>query len=105
MGWPPGGAPAPAPGAAGSAIPPAPPPLEEQEQEQEDQVLLPEGCERGAFIAAMKAQGIGIGVHCPAMHLFGLFRELGWRAGEFPQAERIGAEGGCAERHGGFLGG
>jgi dTDP-4-amino-4,6-dideoxygalactose transaminase len=55
------------------------------------QVLLPEDCERGAFIAAMKAQGIGVGVHYPAMHLFGLFRELGWRAGEFPQAERIGA--------------
>jgi dTDP-4-amino-4,6-dideoxygalactose transaminase len=55
------------------------------------QVLLPEGVERGAFIAAMKAQGIGIGVHYPAMHLFGLFRGLGWRAGQFPHAERIGA--------------
>ncbi|MFO1402232.1 MAG: DegT/DnrJ/EryC1/StrS aminotransferase family protein [Steroidobacteraceae bacterium] len=55
------------------------------------QVLLPEGVERGAFIAAMKARGIGIGVHYPAMHLFRLFRELGWRAGQFPHAEHIGA--------------
>jgi dTDP-4-amino-4,6-dideoxygalactose transaminase len=55
------------------------------------QVLLPDGVERGAFIAAMKERGIGIGVHYPAMHLFRLFRELGWRAGQFPHAERIGA--------------
>ena len=55
------------------------------------QVLLPAGVERGAFIAAMKQRGIGVGVHYPAMHLFGLFRELGWRAGQFPHAERIGA--------------
>lgn len=55
------------------------------------QVLLPDGVERGAFIAALKARGIGIGVHYPAMHLFRLFRELGWRAGQFPHAERIGA--------------
>ncbi|MCC7463027.1 MAG: DegT/DnrJ/EryC1/StrS aminotransferase family protein [Gammaproteobacteria bacterium] len=55
------------------------------------QVLLPGDVERGAFIAAMRAQGIGIGVHYPAMHRFRLFRELGWRAGQFPHAERIGA--------------
>jgi dTDP-4-amino-4,6-dideoxygalactose transaminase len=57
------------------------------------QVLLPGGVERGAFIAAMRAQGIGVGVHYPAMHLFRLFRELGWHAGQFPHAERIGARG------------
>lgn len=55
------------------------------------QVLLPAGVERGAFIARMQQQGIGIGVHYPAMHLFRLYRELGWRAGQFPHAERIGA--------------
>jgi dTDP-4-amino-4,6-dideoxygalactose transaminase len=55
------------------------------------QVLLPEGADRGAFIAGMKSQGIGVGVHYPAMHLFRIFRELGWRKGQFPHAERIGA--------------
>jgi len=46
---------------------------------------------RGEFIAAMREQGIGVGVHYPAMHLFSLFRERGWRAGDFPVAEDIGA--------------
>ena len=45
---------------------------------------------RGDFIAAMKTRGIGVGVHYPAMHLFSLYRALGWREGQFPQAERIG---------------
>ncbi|OHC70910.1 MAG: aminotransferase DegT [Rhodocyclales bacterium RIFCSPLOWO2_02_FULL_63_24] len=55
------------------------------------QVLLPTGIDRGAFIAALKAQGIGVGVHYPALHLFSLYRSLGFRAGDFPHAERIGA--------------
>ncbi len=55
------------------------------------QVLLPTGCNRGKFIAAMRERGIGIGVHYPAMHLFTLYRKLGWKAGDFPQAERVGA--------------
>jgi dTDP-4-amino-4,6-dideoxygalactose transaminase len=55
------------------------------------QVLLPPDTDRGAFIADMKARGIGVGVHYPAMHLFRVFRELGWRRGQFPHAERIGA--------------
>jgi len=46
---------------------------------------------RGGFIQAMHQQGIGVGVHYPAMHLFGLFRKLGYNPGDFPQAERIGA--------------
>jgi len=45
---------------------------------------------RGAFIEAMRTCGIGVGVHYPAMHLFSLYRSRGHRAGEFPQAERIG---------------
>lgn len=45
---------------------------------------------RGEFLAAMKARGIGVGVHYPAMHLFSLYRAQGWREGQFPQAERIG---------------
>jgi dTDP-4-amino-4,6-dideoxygalactose transaminase len=42
------------------------------------------------FIEPMAEQGIGVGVHYPAMHLFALYRGLGWREGQFPNAERIG---------------
>jgi dTDP-4-amino-4,6-dideoxygalactose transaminase len=45
---------------------------------------------RGAFIDAMRAEGIGVGVHYPAMHRFTLYRGLGWRDGDFPVAEAIG---------------
>ena len=58
------------------------------------QVLLPlerMRLDRGGFIAAMQQRGIGVGVHYPAMHLFGLFRKLGYNPGGFPHAERIGA--------------
>lgn len=54
------------------------------------QVLLPEGVARGDFIAGMHAEGIGIGVHYPAMHLFTLYRKLGFKEGQFPLAERVG---------------
>jgi dTDP-4-amino-4,6-dideoxygalactose transaminase len=54
------------------------------------QVVLPEKLERGRFIAGMRELGVGVGVHYPAMHLFSLYRALGWRAGQFPHAERIG---------------
>jgi hypothetical protein len=54
------------------------------------QVLLPGGTERGALIARMKADGNGIGVHYPALHLFSLYRAMGFKPGDFPQAERIG---------------
>jgi dTDP-4-amino-4,6-dideoxygalactose transaminase len=55
------------------------------------QVTLPPGTDRGAFIAAMREAGIGVGVHYPAMHLFKLFRELGYGPGQFPHAEAVGA--------------
>lgn len=45
---------------------------------------------RGEFIEQMKQCGIGIGVHYPAMHLFTLYRQLGWKDGDYPHAERIG---------------
>lgn len=54
------------------------------------QVLLPPKTDRGAFIAAMKERGIGIGVHYPALHLFTLYRRLGFKEGDFPVAEDIG---------------
>jgi dTDP-4-amino-4,6-dideoxygalactose transaminase len=47
---------------------------------------------RRAFIDAMAARGIGVGVHYPAVHLFAAYRALGYREGQFPNAERIGAE-------------
>jgi dTDP-4-amino-4,6-dideoxygalactose transaminase len=54
------------------------------------QVLLPPDCDRGRLIAAMRERGIGIGVHYPAMHLFTLYRKLGYKEGDFPQAEQAG---------------
>jgi dTDP-4-amino-4,6-dideoxygalactose transaminase len=55
------------------------------------QIVLPQRVARADFIAAMRAEGIGIGVHYPAIHLFALYRALGYREGQFPHAERIGA--------------
>ncbi|EQD44409.1 DegT/DnrJ/EryC1/StrS aminotransferase [mine drainage metagenome] len=48
--------------------------------------------DRAEFIEAMAARGIGIGVHYPAIHLFSAYRALGYREGQFPNAERIGRE-------------
>ena len=45
---------------------------------------------RGEFMQALHQRGIGSGVHYPAMHLFKLYRALGYNPGDFPQAERIG---------------
>jgi dTDP-4-amino-4,6-dideoxygalactose transaminase len=58
------------------------------------QVLLPLArmrIDRGAFIHALHQRGIGSGVHYPAMHLFGLYRRLGYNPGDFPHAEHIGS--------------
>ena len=49
------------------------------------------GTTRERFIQAMHARGIGVGVHYQALHLFEAFRRLGYRAGDFPNAETIGA--------------
>jgi dTDP-4-amino-4,6-dideoxygalactose transaminase len=55
------------------------------------QVVLPARMKRAEFISRMRDRGIGIGVHYPAIHLFALYRSLGWREGQYPHAERIGA--------------
>ncbi|MGI4814052.1 MAG: DegT/DnrJ/EryC1/StrS family aminotransferase [Janthinobacterium lividum] len=56
------------------------------------QVVLPDdGRARAAFMNALKDQGIGTGVHYPAIHLFTLYRERGFTPGMFPHAERVGA--------------
>lgn len=46
---------------------------------------------RGDFIKALHDAGIGSGVHYPAMHLFTLYRNMGWKQGDFPHAEAAGA--------------
>jgi dTDP-4-amino-4,6-dideoxygalactose transaminase len=46
---------------------------------------------RGEFVAGMRAHGIGVGVHYPAMHLFSMFKARGCRHGDYPIAEDIGA--------------
>lgn len=58
-------------------------------------ILLPldnMSMDRKAFIDAMHAQQIGIGVSYEAMHLTTLFRGKGLRDGSYPNAERIGRE-------------
>lgn len=54
------------------------------------QAVLPGRVKRGEFIASMRERSIGVGVHYPSIHLFTLYRSLGWREGQFPHAERIG---------------
>lgn len=57
------------------------------------QILLPLdrlSIGRGEFIARMRERQIGVGVHYPAMHRFSLYRALGYRDGDFPQAEHVG---------------
>jgi dTDP-4-amino-4,6-dideoxygalactose transaminase len=57
------------------------------------QVILPEErltLKRADVMAKMSAAGIGTGVHYPAIHLFALYRRLGWKDGDYPHAEYAG---------------
>jgi dTDP-4-amino-4,6-dideoxygalactose transaminase len=54
------------------------------------QIVLPADVPRAVFMGAMKERGIGTGVHYPVIHLFKLYRALGFTDGMFPHAERIG---------------
>ena len=57
------------------------------------QVILPEvrlKVKRAEIMAQLHAAGIGTGVHYPAIHLFALYRRLGWKDGDFPHAEYAG---------------
>ena len=47
---------------------------------------------RPQFIEAMAQRGIGVGIHYPAIHLFTAYRALGYRDGQFPNAEQVGRE-------------
>lgn len=56
------------------------------------QVVLPEerlAVTRAEVMAQLHAAGIGSGVHYPAIHLFKVYRALGWKDGDFPIAERV----------------
>jgi dTDP-4-amino-4,6-dideoxygalactose transaminase len=44
---------------------------------------------RAQIMADLDAQGIGTGVHYPAIHLFKVYRRMGWKDGDFPLAERV----------------
>ncbi|HEX6020301.1 MAG TPA: DegT/DnrJ/EryC1/StrS aminotransferase family protein [Burkholderiaceae bacterium] len=59
------------------------------------QVVLPGGRlagGRAALMQALRDQGIGTGVHYPALHLFTCHRRHGWREGQLPHAERVGRD-------------
>jgi dTDP-4-amino-4,6-dideoxygalactose transaminase len=56
------------------------------------QIVLPEerlSIRRADVMAKMHAAGIGTGVHYPAIHLFAVYRKLGWKEGDFPIGERV----------------
>ncbi|HEX5314691.1 MAG TPA: DegT/DnrJ/EryC1/StrS family aminotransferase, partial [Gammaproteobacteria bacterium] len=50
------------------------------------------GTDRKRFREALQAQGIGTGVHYPALHGLSICREMSLRAEDFPNADRIGRE-------------
>ncbi len=57
------------------------------------QVVLPEErltLRRADVMTRLQAAGIGSGVHYPPIHLFAVYRRLGWKEGDCPVAEKIG---------------
>ena len=57
------------------------------------QVVLPADrltITRAQVMEQLFALGIGTGVHYPAIHLFALYRRLGFKPGDFPIAEAVG---------------
>ncbi|MFZ2525036.1 MAG: DegT/DnrJ/EryC1/StrS family aminotransferase, partial [Candidatus Ferrigenium altingense] len=56
------------------------------------QVVLPERITRADFMARMKEYNIGVGYHYAPIHLFKLYRALGFKEGMFPVAERVGKQ-------------
>lgn len=57
------------------------------------QVMLPERFgfpPRARIMEHMASAGVGTGVHYPAIHRFALYRNLGWKDGDFPHAENAG---------------
>jgi dTDP-4-amino-4,6-dideoxygalactose transaminase len=56
------------------------------------QIVLPDRITRADFMARMKDKNIGIGFHYAPIHLFKLYRALGFKEGMFPVAERVGRQ-------------
>jgi len=56
------------------------------------QVVLPERITRADFMAKMKERNIGVGYHYAPIHLFKLYRALGFKEGMFPVAEHVGRQ-------------
>jgi perosamine synthetase len=54
-------------------------------------VQLPASIDREAVISSLAEQGIPSKAYLPCLHLFPHLRELGYREGQFPVAERAGA--------------
>lgn len=57
------------------------------------QIVLSEtqlNANRAQVMAELDAVGIGSGVHYPPIHLFALYRRLGWKEGDLPNAEYVG---------------
>jgi len=54
-------------------------------------IQLPVSVDREAVIASLAEQGIPSKAYLPCLHLFPHLRELGYREGQFPVAERAGA--------------
>ena len=50
------------------------------------------GKSRAELQTLFSERDIAVGVHYPAMHLFSLYRRFGYGEGDFPVAERIGAQ-------------
>jgi dTDP-4-amino-4,6-dideoxygalactose transaminase len=50
------------------------------------------GMDRDAFVAKMKEENIGLGVHYPACHLYTYYRDnYAFKPGDFPHAESVGS--------------
>src|SRR5262249_9799656 len=47
---------------------------------------------RAQFIQSMSERGLGVGIHYQAIHLFTAYRAVGYREGQFPNAEAIGRQ-------------
>jgi dTDP-4-amino-4,6-dideoxygalactose transaminase len=56
------------------------------------QLVLPERMTRPEFMEKMKAYDIGVGFHYAPIHLFKLYRALGFHEGMFPVAEQVGRQ-------------
>jgi dTDP-4-amino-4,6-dideoxygalactose transaminase len=48
--------------------------------------------DRNTLRERMHARGIGLGIHYQALNQFTLYKNMGYREGQFPNAERIGRE-------------